>query len=93
MMRFLYTIGIYFYSFFIRIASLFNKKAQLFVKGRQGIFSKAQRQINPKDRLVWFHAASLGEFEQGKPIMEQCKKDFPNYKILVTFFSPSGYEL
>ncbi|MFV0237214.1 MAG: 3-deoxy-D-manno-octulosonic acid transferase [Flavobacteriales bacterium] len=92
-MRFLYTIGIYFYSFFIRIASLFNKKAQLFVKGRQGIFSKVQSQINPKDRLIWFHAASLGEFEQGKPIMEECRKDFPNYKILVTFFSPSGYEL
>ncbi len=92
-MRFLYTIGIYFYRFFIGIASLFNKKAQLFIKGRQDLFSKAQKQINPDDQLIWFHAASLGEFEQGKPIIEQCKKDFPTYKILVTFFSPSGYEL
>lgn len=92
-MRFLYTIGIYCYSILIRIASLFNAKAQLFVKGRQNLFKEAQKQISPNDEIIWFHAASLGEFEQGKPIIEQCKKDFPHYKILVTFFSPSGYEL
>lgn len=92
-MRFLYTVGIYFYSFFIRMASLFNKKARCFLEGRQDLFLKAKQQINPKTPLIWFHAASLGEFEQGKPIIEQCKKDFPSYKILVTFFSPSGYEL
>ncbi len=92
-MSFLYTIGIYFYSFFIRIASLLNSKAKLFIEGRRNLFLEVKNQINPKDPLIWFHAASLGEFEQGKPIIEECKKDFPNYKILVTFFSPSGYEL
>ncbi len=92
-MKVLYTLSIYFYSFFIRIASLLNSKAKLFVEGRRNLFPEIKNQINPKDPLIWFHAASLGEFEQGKPIIEECKKDFPNYKILVTFFSPSGYEL
>lgn len=92
-MRLLYTAGIYFYGFCIRIASLFNQKAKLFIKGRQDLFKKAQQQMNRGDKIIWFHAASLGEFEQGKPIIERCKKDFSEYKILLTFFSPSGYEL
>ncbi len=91
-MNSLYNIGIYFYQFFIQFASLFNKKAKLFIEGRKNLFEEASKKINPKDKLIWFHASSLGEFEQGKPIIEQCKIDFPNYKILVTFFSPSGYE-
>ncbi len=92
-MRLFYTLGVYLYGIFIQIASLFNTKAKLFIQGRHDVFKEAQKQINPKDQILWFHAASLGEFEQGKPIIEQCKKDFPHYKILVTFFSPSGYEL
>ncbi len=94
MMRSLYSIFIYLYAIFIHIASLFNAKAKLWVQGRKNIFehirSKIQSSPNP---LVWFHCASLGEFEQGRPIIEQLKKDQPELKVVLTFFSPSGYEI
>lgn len=93
MMTFFYNIGISAYTFAIRVAALFNEKAALWIKGRKGIWEKI-RQINRgRERLVWFHAASLGEFEQGRPVMEALKKEEPATRILLTFFSPSGYEI
>ncbi len=77
-----------------RIASLFNNKARLWVDGRKNIFSFLQSVFtNNTSPVIWFHCASLGEFEQGKPVMEKLKELHPTYKLLVTFFSPSGYEI
>jgi len=77
----------------LKIAALFNPKLRLFVQGRATVFSDLKKVFSPADKIVWFHCASLGEFEQGRPIMEQIKKDCPQLKILLTFFSPSGYEV
>ncbi|MES2592532.1 MAG: glycosyltransferase N-terminal domain-containing protein [Bacteroidota bacterium] len=96
MIHFLYNISIYFYGIFIHIASLFNSKAKLWVKGRQAIFQKLESEFknrNPKTPLVWVHCASLGEFEQGRPLIEKIKIKRPESLILLTFFSPSGYEI
>lgn len=92
-MRFLYTLSIYFYLFVIRLASLFNGKAKLWLKGRAIIFERIQAAVEGFNDVVWFHCASLGEFEQGRPLMEKIKKDAPTTKILLTFFSPSGFEI
>lgn len=73
--------------------ALFSDKIRRFVQGRKGTFDYLQTQLNKENPLIWFHTASLGEFEQGLPLIEQCKREYPNYKILVTFFSPSGYEV
>jgi 3-deoxy-D-manno-octulosonic-acid transferase len=75
------------------IASAFNPKAKQWVSGRKMQFRRIAKAIKPGDRVVWFHCASLGEFEQGKPVIESIRKHFPNHKILLTFFSPSGYEV
>lgn len=91
-MRFLYTISIQLYSLAIRFVSLWNPKAKLWVEGRKG-WRKQLPAIQPQTEWLWFHAASLGEFEQGRPLIESIKTDFPEYKILLTFFSPSGYEI
>ena len=88
-----YQISIQLYAFGIRIASLFKPKAKLWVEGRQHLLQKIEATINSSENHVWFHCASLGEYEQAKPIIEKIKLEYPNYKILVTFFSPSGYEL
>jgi 3-deoxy-D-manno-octulosonic-acid transferase len=74
------------------LAGRFNHKLKLFTEGRKSVFSKLEEKIDPASDYFWFHAASLGEFEQALPIIEEVKKEFPKYKILVTFFSPSGYE-
>lgn len=71
----------------------FHTKAGLFVAGRKNTIQRAKKNIDPSAQLAWFHCASLGEFEQGRPIIESFKRDFPSYKILLTFFSPSGYEV
>lgn len=89
----LYNISIFFYNIFVRIASLFNEKARLFVKGRRGWQANLRAKADENARYIWFHCASLGEFEQGRPVIEQVKKQFPGYKIALTFFSPSGYEI
>src|SRR5690606_5486760 len=75
------------------VVALFSDKIRRFVQGRKGTFDYLQTQLNKENPLIWFHTASLGEFEQGLPLIEQCKREYPNYKILVTFFSPSGYEV
>ena len=66
---------------------------KLFVKGRKSVFKTLKSQINPEDKTIWFHCASLGEYEQGAPIMETTKKMFPNHKLIISFFSPSGFEV
>ena len=88
-----YYIGILIYTAVIRLAAPFNEKAALWIKGRKRIREKIKQIPRDKERLVWFHAASLGEFEQGRPVMEALKKAEPHTRILLTFFSPSGYEI
>jgi len=90
---FFYNLSIWLYRTGIYISSSFNEKAQLWVLGRKNIFENIQSKLNSKDNIAWFHCASLGEFEQGRPVLERFKEDYSNYKILLTFFSPSGYEV
>ncbi|TSE07138.1 3-deoxy-D-manno-octulosonic acid transferase [Aquimarina algiphila] len=71
---------------------MFSPKLKLFVEGRKNVFQIVDEKIFAEDRVLWFHCASLGEYEQGVPVMEELKKEYPNHKLLVTFFSPSGYE-
>lgn len=92
-MKILYSTGIYIYGAFIFLASLFNEKARLLRKGQNQAFALLKEKVEPNAHYVWFHAASLGEFEQGRPVIEQLKKNKPDTKILLTFFSPSGYEI
>jgi len=92
-MSILYNISIQLYVVAIYIASLFNAKAKFWVKGRKDIFQKLAEAIKGEHNIVWFHCASLGEFEQGKPIIEGYKQKYPTHKILLTFFSPSGFEI
>lgn len=92
----IYNIFLVLYSTAIRIASFFNKKAALWVQGRKQWQLKLQKKLDemePGNNWIWFHCASLGEFEQGRPVLEKMKDTFPDYKILLTFFSPSGYEI
>jgi 3-deoxy-D-manno-octulosonic-acid transferase len=90
-MNFLYDIVVFVAKIFLNIIALFNKKIKLFVDGRRETFHKIADL--KKDKTIWLHAASLGEFEQAKPIIEDLKINYTQYKILVTFFSPSGYEV
>jgi len=92
---FFYNLGICLYSSGIRVAALFQPKAALWVKGRKGIFREIEKALEKeKDlRIAWFHCASLGEFEQGRPVMESFREKHPDYRIFVTFFSPSGFEI
>ena len=92
-MRLLYNLGIYLYCFLVKIAALFNVKAAQFVAGRKDWAKRLQQAMEPGAHYIWFHVASLGEFEQGRPIMERIRQEKPDYKILLTFFSPSGYEV
>ena len=92
-MTLLYKIGIFFYSIAVRLVSVFNEKARQFVRGRKNWKVNLRNQIEEDARYIWFHCASLGEFEQGRPVIEEIKKQFPQYKIVLTFFSPSGYEI
>ena len=91
-MRFFYSLFIQFYGFFFKLASLFSKKAKLWCDGRKNIFRFLEEKCANKEHIIWFHCASLGEFEQGKPLMEKIKQKEKNVTLLVTFFSPSGYE-
>jgi 3-deoxy-D-manno-octulosonic-acid transferase len=89
----IYNLGIFFYGLAIRIAALFNLKAKQFVIGRKNWQKELETKIAGEAKYLWFHCASLGEFEQGRPVIENVKKKFPDYKIILTFFSPSGYEI
>lgn len=92
-MRFLYTLSIVFYGLSIRIASVFNAKARLWVEGRAQWSHRLATQLGDRKGWVWMHCASLGEFEQGRPILEAIKRNNPNQLLLLTFYSPSGYEV
>jgi 3-deoxy-D-manno-octulosonic-acid transferase len=92
-MKFIYTLIIYIYSGLIHIASLFNHKALLWVKGRKKWSLKLKENTGSGGKIIWFHCASLGEFEQGRPVIEMIKDKTPEIKIVLTFFSPSGYEI
>jgi len=92
-MNCIYTTGIYFYRFLIFIASLFNSKAKQWIVGRKDLMLNLKKSISHSDRIAWFHCASLGEFEQGRPLIEAYKQVNPTVKILLTFFSPSGFEI
>ena len=82
-----------FADFILKIVALFSKKIKLFVEGRKSVFKILSNKIKYYDKTIWFHAASLGEYEQGLPVMERIKSRFPNHLIVLTFFSPSGYEV
>lgn len=92
-MKFLYNISMRCYGVGVALASLWNTKARLWRDGRKDLFERMQSSIDPNSRTIWIHVASLGEFEQGRPIIEKIKAEKPEYKILLTFFSPSGYEI
>ena len=92
-MFFLYNLLVQIAGLGIKIVAVFSPKIKLFVDGRKAVFQTLEDKIKPSDKTIWFHAASLGEFEQGLPVMEKIKEKFPNHKIVVTFFSPSGYEV
>ncbi|SFJ11382.1 3-deoxy-D-manno-octulosonic acid transferase [Myroides guanonis] len=92
-MFFIYNLLIKFATTFLSFIAFFNPKMKLFVDGRNQWWKKIEEHIQPTDRVFWIHAASLGEYEQGLPLIEELKKRFPNYKIVLTFFSPSGYEV
>ena len=94
-MRLGYSLLMFFYGLMIRLAALFNDKARQWVDGRRGIFLKVEAALKQVDRskrpIIWFHASSLGEFEQGRPVIEAFRMNHPEHHILLTFFSPSGY--
>ena len=89
----IYNFALHLYSGAVRLAALFNKKVSLMYKGEQETFDILERNIEKGEKYLWFHAASLGEFEQGRPLIEEIRRTFPQYKIIQTFFSPSGYEV
>ena len=89
----MYNLIIYIYLCGVAIASLFNEKVRKMWRGERDAIKVLREKIDPEAQYVWFHAASLGEFEQGRPLMEQLRREHPEYKILLTFFSPSGYEV
>ena len=92
-MLFLYNFIVLFTSQLLKLTAIFSLKMKLFIDGRKSVFQNLTDKIKTLDNTIWFHAASLGEYEQGLPVIEAVKKQFPNHKIVVTFFSPSGYEV
>lgn len=90
----MYSIGIYLYALIVRLVAAFgHRKARAMVRGQHDTWRILREKINPNERYIWFHAASLGEFEQGLPLIERLRREQPARKILLTFFSPSGYEV
>ncbi|MEM5565895.1 glycosyltransferase N-terminal domain-containing protein [Psychroserpens sp. AS72] len=89
----MYNLSIYIFSFFLKILSLFNSKIKLGVKGRQQTFDILRQNISKTDKTIWFHCSSLGEYEQGLPVFEQLRQTYSQHKIILSFFSPSGYEI
>src|SRR5690606_19669044 len=92
-MRFLYQTGIFLIAVILPITRFFNEKMRLFINGRKQTFSVLKQKINHSHKYIWLHVASLGEYEQGVPVMEAFKEKYPDYKIVLSFFSPSGYEI
>lgn len=92
-MTLVYRISVFFYQLIVRCVAPFNPKARLWVDGRKNIMQQIADRVETDRPLIWVHCASLGEFEQGRPLIEQIRKSHPQYRILLTFFSPSGYEI
>lgn len=92
-MRYIYNLLIGLTAIILPLLAIFSEKMRLFVKGRARVFKLLEKKIAASDKVIWMHCASLGEFEQGRPILENLKVQYPNYKLLLTFFSPSGYEV
>src|SRR5690606_36911725 len=92
-MRLLYDLGIFLYGTLLRLIAPFHAKARLWVGGRKGLLKQISQSVDSNQKHIWFNFASLGEFEQGRSVMEQIKQRYPEEKIIVTFFSPSGYEI
>ncbi|QZE14180.1 3-deoxy-D-manno-octulosonic acid transferase [Halosquirtibacter laminarini] len=92
-MKFFYNLSIHLYYYLIKIASLWNPKAKKWIQGRDEVWSTLNNKIDKNSSYIWFHCASLGEFEQGRPLIERIKRKDPAKKIIITFFSPSGYEV
>jgi len=93
LLRLLYNILINIAWFGLKVVALFNAKIKLFVQGRKQTFSILEEHLNATDKTIWMHVASLGEFEQGLPILERLRTKYPGYKLILSFFSPSGYEV
>lgn len=93
MQLFLYNLLLVLYKAAIHLVSLFNEKAGLWITGRKNLMEHIATALQPGEQRIWIHSASLGEFEQGRPLIEALKKQYPQYKIVLTFFSPSGYEM
>lgn len=89
----LYNLGIFVYDLLVHLAAPFSYKPRKMMKGHWVVYKLLRQQIEPGYKYIWFHAASLGEFEQGRPLIERIRNEYPEYKILLTFFSPSGYEV
>jgi 3-deoxy-D-manno-octulosonic-acid transferase len=89
----IYDTAIFFYHLLIRVVAPFHKKANQYVKGRKNWQSRLKAALTGDARYIWFHCSSLGEFEQGRPVIEAIKKEFPQYQLVLSFFSPSGYEI
>lgn len=92
-MNFLYNIALYITWYLLKIIAIFNKKMNSFVSGREKSFAEISEKISGQNEVIWVHCASLGEFEQGRPLIENIKTKYPDYKVVLTFFSPSGYEI
>jgi len=92
-MRLIYNFGIRIFILILKIASLRNPKAKKWIAGRKGLLKRIKKEQDPKEHVVWVHCASLGEFEQGRPLIEEIRRIYPEKKIVLTFFSPSGYEV
>jgi 3-deoxy-D-manno-octulosonic-acid transferase len=92
-MHFLYNLAIQIAQLLLKIIALFSPKMKLFVEGRKDVFTILKQKITAEDKTIWFHAASLGEYEQGLPVIEKIKEKYPSHKIVISFFSPSGYEV
>lgn len=92
-MRRIYSTLLSVISFILPVSGWFSKKMRLFVRGRKGLIKQITTSRNPKDKILWIHAASLGEYEQAVPIIHSLRKEYPTYKIWLSFFSPSGYEI
>ena len=88
----MYTLLIYLTFLGLKIASHWNPKLRLFVRGRKNLMSRIEAAVKGYDDIIWFHVASMGEFEDARPVIEETRRRYPHRKILLTFFSPAGYE-
>ncbi len=92
-MRFVYNFLVHITTFIVWVAQFFSAKMKLFVTGRKNVLTMLKTSVFPEDKTIWMHCASLGEYEQGLPVLKEIRKEFPLHKIILTFFSPSGYEV